>query len=53
MQDSLFAGWLVQRQITKRLILGTEVYHQSAQAIGARHTNFAATSAGTTPFAES
>ena len=41
MQDSVFAGWLVQRQITKRLILGTEVYHQSAQAIDARHTTFA------------
>lgn len=38
MKDSLFAGWLVQRQITSRLILGTEVYHQNAQAVGARHT---------------
>jgi hypothetical protein len=40
MEDSFFAGWLVQRQITKRLILGTEVYHQNAQAVGARHTTF-------------
>lgn len=40
MKDSLFAGWLVQRQITTRLTLGTEVYHQNAQAAGARHTTF-------------
>ncbi len=40
MKDSYFAGWLVQRQITKRLILGTEVYHQNAQAVGAGQTTF-------------
>ncbi len=40
MQDSFFAGWLVQREITKRLIVGTEVFHQNAQAVGARHTTF-------------
>ncbi len=40
MKDSLFAGWLVQRQISKRLVLGTEIYHQEAQAIGARQTTF-------------
>jgi hypothetical protein len=40
MQDSFFAGWLVQRQITTRLILGTEVFHQDAQAVGARQTTF-------------
>lgn len=26
MKDSLFAGWLAQRQISKRIVLGTEVY---------------------------
>jgi len=41
MKDSLFAGWLVQRQISRRLVLGTETYHQEAQAIGARQTTFA------------
>ena len=40
MKDSLFAGWLVQRQISKRLVLGTEVYHQEAQSVGARQTTF-------------
>lgn len=36
MRDSTFAGWQVQRQISKRLVLGTEVYHQGAQSVGAR-----------------
>ncbi len=40
MKDSLFAGWLLQRQITRRLTLGTEVYHQGVQSIGARQTTF-------------
>ncbi|MGA2963662.1 MAG: transporter [Candidatus Korobacteraceae bacterium] len=40
MKDSLFAGWLVQRQLNKRLTLGTEVYHQESQASGARQTTF-------------
>lgn len=40
MTDSVFAGCLVQRQITTRLILGAEVYHQTAQAEGARYTTF-------------
>ena len=36
MKDALFAGWLLQRQISKRLTLGSEVYHQEAQSTGAR-----------------
>jgi hypothetical protein len=40
MKDSFFAGWLVQRQISKRLVLGTEIYHQEAQSIGARQTTY-------------
>lgn len=40
MKDSLFAGWLVQRQFTKKLTLGTEIYHQEAQAMGARQSTF-------------
>jgi len=40
MKDSLFAGWLVQRQITNRLVLGGEVYHQEAQSVGGRQTTF-------------
>ena len=38
MKDSLFAGWLIQREVTKRIVLGTEVYHQEAQSSGARQT---------------
>jgi hypothetical protein len=41
MKDSLFAGGVLQRQISKRLVLGTEVYHQEAQSVGARQTTFA------------
>jgi hypothetical protein len=40
MKDSLFAGWLLQRQISKRLVLGTELYHQEAQSVGARQATF-------------
>lgn len=40
MKDSLFAGWLVQRQLTKRLILGSEIYHQEAQRLGGRQATF-------------
>ena len=40
MKNSLFAGWLVQRQLAKRLVLGTEIYHQQADAAGARQTTF-------------
>jgi hypothetical protein len=40
MKNSLFAGWLVQRQVTKRLVLGAEVYHQQAQSIGGRQATF-------------
>jgi hypothetical protein len=40
MKDSLFAGWLAQRKINKRLTLGTEVYSQGAQEVGARESTF-------------
>jgi hypothetical protein len=40
MKDSLFAGWLIQRQLNKRITLGAEVYHQESQAAGARQTTF-------------
>ncbi len=36
MKNSLFAGWLVQRQFTRRLVLGTEFFYQQAQSSGAR-----------------
>ena len=36
MKDSAFAGWLVQRQFTKKLVLGTEFYYQQAQSVGGR-----------------
>ena len=40
MKSSKFAGWLVQRKVTKRLVLGVEVYYQGAQTVGARQTTF-------------
>lgn len=40
MKDSLFAGWLVQRQLTKRLVLGSEIYHHEAQTVGGRQATF-------------
>ena len=33
-QDFWFVGWLLQRQITKKLTLGGEVFYQTADAIG-------------------
>lgn len=40
MKDSWFAGWLVQRDVNKRLTLGTEVFSQQAQQLGTRETTF-------------
>ena len=40
MKDSRFAGWLLQRQLTKRLILGSEVFAQSAQEMGGQESTF-------------
>jgi hypothetical protein len=40
MKSSEFAGWLVQRQVTKRLVFGAEVYHQGPQNVGARQATF-------------
>ena len=31
-----FAGWLLQRQVTKQLALGAEVFHQTASMAGRR-----------------
>jgi hypothetical protein len=31
-----FAGWLLQRQVTKQLALGAEVFHQTASMVGRR-----------------
>lgn len=33
-----FAGWLLQRQITKDLALGAELFHQTADTIGGKET---------------
>ncbi|MCC7496052.1 MAG: transporter [Bryobacterales bacterium] len=41
MQDSVFAGWLVQREITKHLILGAELYYQGPQTAGDRRSALA------------
>ena len=40
MKDSLFAGWLLQRQMTKRWTLGMEIYHQESQTMGGRQSTF-------------
>jgi hypothetical protein len=40
MQDSEFAGWLLQRELGRKLILGGELYAQTAQASGGRSTTF-------------
>jgi Putative MetA-pathway of phenol degradation len=40
MKDSTFAGWLLQRQITKRLTLGAEEYYQGAETLGAQGSMF-------------
>jgi Putative MetA-pathway of phenol degradation len=40
MKDSVFAGWLLQRQITTRLTLGAECYGQQAQTLGGRESMF-------------
>lgn len=40
MKNSPFAGWLLQRQLTKRLILGGETFYQSAPAQDARESTF-------------
>lgn len=40
MKDSAFAGWLLQRDFSKKLTLGTEVYAQGAQTVGGRSSTF-------------
>jgi hypothetical protein len=35
-QDFWFVGWLLQRQITKHLTLGGEIFYQTADAIGGK-----------------
>jgi hypothetical protein len=40
MKDSVFGGWLVQRDLNKRITLGSEIYSQQAQAVGTRETTY-------------
>ncbi len=40
MKNAAFAGWLLQRQLTKRLILGGETFYQAAQEVDARESTF-------------
>ncbi len=37
-QDYWFVGWLLQKQVTKQLALGGELFHQTAQTIGGKQT---------------
>lgn len=39
-KDSLFSGWLLQKQLAKWITLGGEIFYQSAQTVGARQTTF-------------
>ncbi len=40
MKNSVFAGWLLQRALTKRLILGGEVFYQGAPSVGGQESTF-------------
>jgi len=40
MKNAAFAGWLLQRQITKKLILGGEAFYQAAQTLGGRQSTY-------------
>jgi hypothetical protein len=40
MKNSVFAGWLVQRHLNKKLTIGSETYFQQAQAVNVRQTTF-------------
>jgi hypothetical protein len=40
MEDSLFAGWLLQRRLDERLALGAEVFSRQAPEVGGRGTTF-------------
>ena len=40
MRDYNFGGWLLQRSITKKLILGGEVFAQGAATVDGRHSAF-------------
>lgn len=37
-RDYWFFGWLLQKQITKQLAIGGELFHQTAQTIGGKDT---------------
>ena len=38
-QNYWYAGWLVQRQVTDKLAVGAEVFHQTADSIGGRQSS--------------
>jgi hypothetical protein len=40
MKNSVFAGWLLQRTLTKGWTLGREIYHAEAQQIGGIQATF-------------
>jgi hypothetical protein len=40
MKSSVFAGWLLQRQLSRRLTLGAETYFQGPQMRGAQQATF-------------
>ena len=37
-QDYWFFGWLLQKQVTKKLAIGGEIFHQSADTMGGKDT---------------
>jgi hypothetical protein len=38
-RDYWFAGWLIQKQVSKSLTIGTEVYHEGTHTSGGRATS--------------
>ncbi len=38
-RDYWFVGWLLQKQVTKKLAIGGEVFHQTADTIGGKDTS--------------
>jgi Putative MetA-pathway of phenol degradation len=39
-KDSLFSGWLLQKQLAKWITLGGEIYYQSAQMVDTHQTTY-------------
>ena len=38
-KDYWFTGWLLQRQVTKQLAIGAELFHDTAMTVGGRDSS--------------